>query len=242
MNILIPMAGDGSRFRQNGKHIIKPLIDIKGKPMAIRAIETLGLKGKLIIVLRKNEDGELIRATLKKYIDDFAVIWSEGPTEGPACSALLAKDLVNNNDPLIITNCDQIMTWDSFAFSKFLESVDYDGVIVTYFCDKEKNSYARCGVDGLVDLVLEKVILSDISLNGIHYWKRGSDFVWSAEEMIRTNGRSVNGEFYISQTYNYLINNGQSVGIYHIPNSWHHAVGIPEDLETFLNNANIRLK
>lgn len=242
MNILIPMAGEGSRFRQSGKHIIKPLIDIKGKPMAIRAIETLGLDGRLIVVLRKSEDGETIYGTLKQHINSFEVVWSEGLTEGPACSALLAKDLINNNDPLIITNCDQIMTWDSNAFSKYLMAVDYDGIMVTYFCDKEKNSYARCNSCGLVDLVLEKVVLSDISLNGIHYWRRGSDFVWSAEEMIRTNGRSVNGEFYISQTYNYLINNGRTVGIYHIPNSWHHAVGIPEDLETFLNNASIRLE
>jgi dTDP-glucose pyrophosphorylase len=242
MNILIPMAGDGARFKQSNKNVIKPLIDIRGKPMAIRAIETLGLEGRLIVVLRKNEDGNTIYKVLKTYLNNFEVVWVEELTQGPACSALLAKSYIDNTEPLIITNCDQIMTWDPHGFSNYIKNINYDGIIVTYFCDKNKNSYAKCRADGLVDLILEKVVLSDISLNGIHYWKHGKDFVWSVEEMVSKNGRSVNGEFYISQTYNYLIDKGCKVGIYHIPNSWHHAVGIPEDLENFLNNENIQFK
>lgn len=235
MNILIPMAGEGRRFQKDdNKKIIKPLIDVFGKPMAVRAIETLGIDGKLIFVVQDNEVGYKILNEISKYYKNYRAYFVKELTDGPAVSALAAESAINNSEDLIITNCDQIMTWDQYAFSVFQKNIDYDGIIVTYFCNKNKNSYAKVGKDGLVKEIREKEIISDISLNGIHYWKHGSDFVISAKEMIKKNHRSINGEFYIGPTYNYLINNGKRVGIYHVPNSQHHAIGIPEDLERYI--------
>jgi hypothetical protein len=124
------------------------------------------------------------------------------------------------------------MEWNSDTF--FLNVRQYDGAIVTYHSDTDKNSYARINKQGLVTEVREKEVISNISLNGIHYWKQGRSFVDSAENMIANNDRAPNGEFYVGPTYNYMIKRKQRVGIYHIPNQQHHAVGVPIDLENYL--------
>ena len=236
MNIIFLMAGEGRRFKQNNQQVVKPLIDVLGKPMAVQAIKTLGLHGKIIVVLQQNETGFLILDTLKKYFLDIQAVFVEKLTEGPACSALAAKDLINNDEQLIITNCDQILTWDSQAFQTFLNHIHYDGVIVTYHCESTKNSYAKTNNKGIVEVIKEKEVISDISLNGVHWWKKGSYFVDAAESMINSNDKNA-GEYYVGPSYNYMIKAGRKVGIYHIPVSHHHAIGVPEDLERYIKNA-----
>jgi hypothetical protein len=157
-------------------------------------------------------------------------------TQGPASSALLFKDQINNSDELVIANCDQIMEWTS---SRFLDYVrHYDGAVVTYHADTDKNSYARVNKEGLVQEIREKQVISNISLNGIHYWQQGQYFVSSAEAMIQANDRAPNGEFYIGPSYNYMVKAEKTVGIYHIPNQFHHPVGVPDDLDKFIRYEN----
>jgi len=233
INILIPMAGRGVRFKDQGYPYHKPLIDILGKPMIIRTIESLEIpNARYLFVISKNEYSDLVKSTIRKSIEDCMFVEIDYVTEGPACSALLYKDQINNDDELIIANCDQIMEWNSDTF--FLNVRQYDGAIVTYHSDTDKNSYARINKQGLVTEVREKEVISNISLNGIHYWKQGRSFVDSAEDMIANNDRAPNGEFYVGPTYNYMIKRKQRVGIYHIPNQQHHAVGVPIDLENYL--------
>jgi len=238
MNIIFLMAGEGTRFKIKNSDIIKPLIDIHGSPMAVHAMQTLGMEGEKIVILQKNETGFKIEKEINKYFNKIKFLYTEKLTDGPACSALIAKDYIKNDDELIITNCDQILSWDSLAFKTFIKHINYDGIIVTYHCSSTKNSYAQMNKNGTVSKIKEKEVLSDVSLNGVHYWKRGKDFVESAEKMIQNNERYKN-EFYVGPTYNYLIEEGKIVGIYHIPASQHHAIGTPEDLERYLNNANI---
>ena len=118
----------------------------------------------------------------------------------------------------------------------FLHNVRmYDGAVVTYHSDTEKNSFARLDKKGFVTEIREKEVISNVSLNGIHYWGKAFRFFVSAKEMIAKNDRAENGEFYIGPTYNYMIKNNYRVGIYHIPNEQHHPVGVPADLEKYLN-------
>jgi dTDP-glucose pyrophosphorylase len=238
MNILIPMAGEGRRFKEGNYETPKPLIQIFGKPMAINAIESLGLKGQLIIVVQDNEIGYAIRDTILAEYPNTITCYAKCLTEGPACSALLAKEYIDNDIPLVITNCDQILTWDAHAFDVFLKNIDYDGLIVTYTTEKPINSYARLDKLGLVSEIKEKEVISDISLNGIHCWAKGSYFVSSSESMVYNKEKSINGEYYIGPSYNSLIKDGKKIGIYHIPSCQHHAVGIPEDLNRYIEYAN----
>ena len=231
VNILIPLAGLGSRFPSD-IYPIKPLIPINGVPMIVRAVQSLGIKGQYIFVVRLNEHTEGIIDTLYKHIPYAHIVYTRELTEGPACSALMCESIINNNSKLVIANCDQIMEWNSYSFMKHASV--YDGCVVTYNHNTEKNSYAKLDEQGNVLYIREKEVISNISLNGIHYWRHGKYFVESAKRMIEANER-YNNEYYIGPSYNYMIAAGHKVGIHHIPNSQHHAVGTPEDLETYLN-------
>jgi NDP-sugar pyrophosphorylase family protein len=240
MNILIPMAGLGSRFLTKGFTIPKPLIDVNGTPMIIKAIKSLGIvDANYLFVIAKNSHTELVKEQISKAVPS-QFIEIDYITEGPACSALLFESIIDTDEELIIANCDQIMEWNSTLF--LMNSREYDGTVVTYHETTDKNSYAKVNDKGYVTEIREKQTISNISLNGIHYWKHGKTFVKSAKEMIAADDRAPNGEFYVGPTYNYMIKDGLSVGIYHIPNQMHHAVGIPEDLERYIEHENSKVR
>ena len=226
MNIIIPMAGLGSRFKTSGYTVPKPLIPIEGKPMIQHAIDTLGIKGNYIFITQKEHN---LKPHLEAIYPGCKVIEIDYITKGSACTVLLAKKYINNDLPLIITNCDQIMWWDNNSFSTFIKNYPHDGFVVTYTENTPKNSYVKLNKEGFAVEFAEKKVISSISLNGIHYWKRGKYFVHSAENMIKTN-EQYNNEFYVAPTYNGLIKDGKKIGVYHIPNEQHNAVGTPEDL------------
>jgi hypothetical protein len=200
--------------------------------MITRAIESLDIDGQYHFVLRNDEFLKITQDVITKVVKNPRFIVVNETTEGPACSVLLFREHINNNDELITANCDQIMEWDSKLF--FHNVRLYDGAVVTYYSDTDKNSYVKLDKKGHAIQFAEKEVISNISLNGIHYWRQGSHFVTSAEAMIAADDRAPNGEFYIAPSYNYMINAGLVVGIFHIPIEQHHAVGVPIDLERFL--------
>jgi NDP-sugar pyrophosphorylase family protein len=236
MNIIIPMAGRGSRFTEKKILIPKPLIDIHGKPMIQRAVESLNLDGQWKFIIRIDEHQDRVSNMIQTIKPGSDIINIDYVTEGPASTALLFKDDINTDEELIIANCDQIMEWTSDRFLDYVRY--YDGAVVTYHADTDKNSYARVNKEGLVQEIREKQVISNISLNGIHYWKKGRYFVEAALAMIEANDRAPNGEFYIGPSYNHMIAQGHTVGIYHIPNQFHHPVGVPDDLDEFLRYEN----
>ena len=232
MNIVIPMAGSGSRFFGTHK-VSKPLIQVIDKPMIQQVIESLALFGKYCFVIRKDSFYDKIVDLLTSITPFCKIITVDYLTEGPACSALLAD--ISDNEELIITNCDQIMWWDSELFLEAARNYKYDGMIVTYEADTPKNSYCLIDKKGFVSKVREKEVISNISLNGIHYWKKGSYFIESAKLMIDKKDTATNGEYYVGPTYNYMIDYfNRKVGIYHIPNYQHNPVGVPEDLDKYI--------
>lgn len=236
LNILIPMAGLGDRFKQSGYTTIKPLISIFNKPMIQWAVESLGIDGNFIFVVNtKNELHMELIHILKTLKPECTIIETDYLTEGPASSCLLAKSYVDNEEPLLITNCDQIMTWEINKFKEYVETFDGDGFVVTYDSNTTKNSYIRVDDSGVGVELAEKKVISSLSLNGIHFWKKGKDFVYSAEKMIKMNKR-VNDEFYIAPTYNELIAIGKIIRNYSIDKNHHWPVGTPEDLNTFVEN------
>ena len=232
VNIVIPMAGLGSRFPKDKYYLPKPLIDVNGKPMIQRAIESLDIDGQYHFVLRNDEFLKITQDVISKTVKNPRFVVIDKTTEGPACSVLLFKEFINTNDELITANCDQIMEWNSELF--FHNVRLYDGAVVTYYSDTDKNSYVKLDRQGRAIQFAEKEVISNISLNGIHYWKHGKDFVLTAEQMIEADDRAPNGEFYISMSYNYMIKANKEIGIFHIPIEQHHAVGVPIDLERFL--------
>lgn len=238
-NIVIPMAGTGNRFRINGYKDIKPMIKIGKKRMIELVIDSIGINGKFIFIVssHNNQSNELIKL-LNVITDKPEIIEIDYLTDGPASSVLLAKEFINSNDPLIVTNCDQILEWDSNDFLKKITETNKDGIVVTYNASTEKNSYVKLNDNGDAVLFAEKKVISEYSLNGIHFWKKGYDYVTSAESMIHKNIR-VNNEFYIAPTYNEMILDNKKIGVYHIDKNKHWPVGTPDDFKKYLKHANL---
>jgi dTDP-glucose pyrophosphorylase len=225
MNILIPAAGKGSRFSEAGFNLPKPLINVDNQHMIVRAVESLKLQGRFIFILQ--ESLRHIENLLKKVAPDCVIIYIDYYTSGAAISSLLAESHINNDDELIIANCDQIMEWNVDVALDELRQ--YDAGVVTLKSSDVKHSYVLLDSHGNVKQFAEKKVISNIALTGIHYWKKGSDFVNSAKELINTS----EPEYYIAPTYNLLIQQGKKIGIHNIDESMIHFVGTPQDLKLY---------
>ena len=208
MNILIPMAGLGSRFSIAGYSFPKPLIPVKNfndKPMIQVVIENLNIDANHIFIVRKEHYEKYnLKQLLTAIVPKSKIIVIDNVTEGAACTTLLAKELINNNDPLLIANSDQFLEWNSSEFMYSMMSDKIDGGIVTFNNSHPKWSYVKQDENGFVTEVKEKEVISNEATVGIYYWKTGVDYVKYAEQMISKNLR-VNGEFYTCPVYNEAI-------------------------------------
>src|SRR5210317_1696234 len=234
LNVLIPMAGAGSRFQQAGYTFPKPLIDVEGKPMIQVVVENLGIDANFIFVVQKEHREKYNLDTLLNLIaPNCKIVEVDGLTEGAACTALLAKEHIDNENPLFFANSDQFVEWDSTEFMYKMNETDADGGIVSFRATHPKWSFAKVDESGLVTEVAEKNPISDIATVGYYYWKKGSDFVKYAEDMIEKDIR-VNNEFYVCPVFNQAIEDGKEIRTFDIPKMW--GLGTPEDLKEYLEN------
>lgn len=232
MNIVIPMAGAGSRFQKSDYTFPKPLIDVGGKPMIQRVMENININAKYIFIVQKeHRDKYNLDMMFKLFVDKFEVVETEGVTEGAACTVLLAKEHIDTDEPLFIANADQILEWNSNNFMYKMQEQKNDGCIVTFTSTHPMWSFAKVDKNGIVTKVAEKNPISNIATTGLYYWTCGSDFVKYAEQMITRNIR-VNNEFYVCPVYNQAIEDGKIISTYHIDKMW--SLGTPEDLNYYL--------
>lgn len=231
MNVLIPMAGAGSRFEAAGYTFPKPLIEVHGKPMIQVVVENLAIDARFIFVVRaeQREKYQLDRL-LGLIAPECEIVEVDHLTEGAACTALLAKDLINSDSPLFFANSDQYVEWSSSEFFYKMQESGCDGGIVTFKATHPKWSFAKVRPDGLVSEVAEKNPISDDATAGLYYWKHGSDFVRFAESMIKKNIR-VSNEFYVCPVFNEAISAGKRIKAYQVDRMW--GLGTPEDLTEF---------
>jgi HAD superfamily hydrolase (TIGR01509 family) len=243
-HVVIPMAGEGSRFKQAGFDIPKPFIPVGGKPMIQWVIENMiprnipqehyRLKFHLIVRTSHVKGNQLDKLFWDVPTNvSYTYHTTDGLTEGAACSVLLAEKEINNNEPLLIINSDQYLEWNPDVFYKCLLNSGYDGTILTFYqpdASDLKWSYAKVNPEGLVTEVQEKKWISPYATVGLYGWKRGKDYVTYAKQMIQKNIR-VKNEFYVCPVYNEAIEDGQTVRVKLCSGMW--GLGVPEDLETF---------
>jgi HAD superfamily hydrolase (TIGR01509 family) len=234
MNVLVPMAGAGSRFAQAGYTFPKPLIDVNGKPMIQVVVENLNIEAHYIFLVQKEHYEKYnLKHLLNLIAPGCDVVQVDGVTEGAACTTLLAKDLINSNEPLLTVNSDQFVEWNSNEVLYAWSADNIDGGILTFKGTHPKWSFANIGDNGFVSRVAEKDPISDNATVGIYYWRKGSDYVKYAEQMIDKNIRT-NNEFYVCPVFNEAIQDGKKIRIKEIPKMW--GLGTPEDLNYFLQN------
>jgi NDP-sugar pyrophosphorylase family protein len=239
-NIVISLAGKSERFFNNG--FIKPkfFLPMKdGRTMIENAIDSLNIPGELLLIVQKEHCEKFaVDSFLKEKYPSAKICYLDKYTDGAAESCYLAaKDFIDNDTPLVISNCDQALEWDSKDFIDC--TLASDGAVLTYYANTTRNSYASVENGGTrITKTAEKEIISTYSLVGVHSWKRGSDFCRSVEDMLKNNIRA-NNEYYVSITYNYLIAQGKNIHIVPLKEEsgeiyW--TVGTPETYYNYLQD------
>jgi NDP-sugar pyrophosphorylase family protein len=232
INILIPMAGNGQRFIDAGYKNPKFLIDILGKTMIERVAKSLNIDGNYIyIVQKKHYDEYNLENVLNSITPNCKIIKIEDKTDGAARTTLFAENLINNENPLIIFNSDQIVEWDTANFKNFINN-KIDGAIVTFKATDSKWSYVKINNLNLIEEVAEKKQISDDATVGIYYWSKGSDYIHYAKKMIEKEIK-VNNEFYVAPVYNQAILDNKKIFSFPSKKMW--GVGTPEDLEIYIS-------
>jgi len=243
MNIVIPMAGQSSRFFKDGFTVPKYLLPISQKDPYITMIEgaadSLHMNGRLIFIIQREHTMYGTDTFLRKAYPESVILYLERYTGGCVESVYeAAKGYIDNDMPLVISNCDQFLEWDSTEFLEICSQPHVDGCVLTYYATTEKNSY--CSIDSEKRCLefREKKVISEHSLVGVHYWKRGSDFIESAEDMLSRNVRDA-GEYYVSTSYNYLLQKGKYITICPMKDTEvYHSIGVPETYYEFLQKKN----
>ena len=236
MNVLIPMAGRGSRFATQGYTFPKPLIDVKGKPMIQVVTENLNIKANYTFIVQKEHyEKYSLQHLLNLIAPGCNIVQVDGITEGAACTTLLAKEYIDNDEPLLMANSDQFVEWDSNETLYAFSNGNCDGGIITFPATHPKWSYAKLGEDGYVSEVAEKKPISEHATVGIYWWAKGSDYVKYAEQMIEKDIR-VNNEYYVCPVFNEAIGDGKKVRIKEIEKEGMWGIGTPEDLNYFLEH------
>lgn len=237
LNIVIPMAGRGSRFADAGYDVPKPFIPVQGKPMIEWVVDNVRPSRPhrfVFLCLAEHLRRYDFAARLTEIAPGSEVIAVDGVTEGAACTVLLARDLIDGDAPLMTANSDQWVDADIDEYLQCADDPTEAGLIMTMWADHPKWSYVRLD-DGVVVEVVEKEVVSNEATVGIYNFAHGADYVRAADEMIARDLR-VNGEFYVAPTYNQLIAEGLSIGYDNIGSVEDNVYGLgtPEDLELFL--------
>lgn len=239
LNIVVPMAGRGSRFAKAGYEMPKPLIEIHGHPMieCVTKNITPSVEHKFIyLCLAEHLEKYDLERRLKSFSANCVIVPVNKVTEGAACTVLLAKEFIDNDDPLMIANSDQYVDID---INNYLAAgAGLDGLIMTMFADDNKWSFIKFDAARHVTMVREKEVISNEATVGIYNFAHGRDYVNCAEQMIELNLR-VNNEFYVAPVYNIFIERGAKVGFYNIGklDAGMYGLGVPDDLNKFLANS-----
>jgi NDP-sugar pyrophosphorylase family protein len=235
VNIVMPMAGLGSRFREAGFTRPKPLIDVKGRPMYAWATESLPLDhcSKLIFVLLASqpECPDLRRDIEERYARHRPIVLTVPElTAGQAVTVLRAKEFIDRDEPLLIHNADTAFDIDH-SWVRQAETDRLDGALLVFESREKRWSYSRENQEGLVEEVREKVVISPWATTGTYWFRRGSDFVHAAEARLDASHREA-GEFYVGPLYNDLVARKARIKNFVIRRLY--CFGTPEDLSVTL--------
>lgn len=236
VNIVIPMAGYGSRFTSAGYKDPKPLIDVFGKPMIQAVIDNLRPQQphRFVFICQSAhyEEYGLERLFQESLGDNWDCVQLDGVTEGAACTVLTASHLIDDLSDLIIANSDQIVDCDMSKFLKFARDSSCDGLVMTFPASDTKWSYISLNSDGCGVEVAEKRVISPHATVGIYHFSSGKSFIAGANQMIAKDIR-VNNEYYVAPVYNELIAAGKKIRILEIGESAMHGIGTPADLQEY---------
>ncbi|MBM3270098.1 MAG: glycosyltransferase family 2 protein [Candidatus Sericytochromatia bacterium] len=237
MNLLLLMAGGDDAFREAGYVYPKNLTEIHELPLVQRVIESLRPLIKrgnsLICCIRKEENQQVHTGSVIRLLAPEAhIVEIDGITGGAACTALLAVEYVNTDEPLLVINGDCLLSLDLGRAIADFERRGLDGGIVVFDAVHPRWSYVKLGEADLVVETAEKRPISNLATAGVYWFARGRDFVYAATEMIRKDDQ-VNGQFYVCPAYNQLILRQARIGIFRVPRQAYHSLANPRGVRQY---------
>ncbi|MBP5107671.1 glycosyltransferase family 2 protein, partial [Pseudomonas protegens] len=238
LQIIVPMAGAGSRFAVAGYKDPKPLIPVHGVPMIKVVIDNLTPQRdhKFIFICQAaHVEAYGLREKLSTWAPGCKIVELNGVTEGAACTVHAAKALIDNEHPVMIANSDQFVDLDIDDYLAAMDAAAADGIIMTMKADDPKWSFVGFNETGTINRVVEKEVISDEATVGIYNFRSGRQLISAIEQMFEKDLR-VNGEFYVAPAYNEIIDQGARVIHYTVGSEGHgmYGLGIPTDLDYFL--------
>ena len=240
--VLIPMAGAGARFSKEGYNTPKPLISVDGIPMVGAAAKSLPKANRYIFIYRKEHIKESdLKVTLDSHLGiDSTIIGIEKLTEGEVCTCLHACSVLDPEQPLLISACDNSMVWDEEKYTRLVEDVNNDCIVWTFrgypgaIWNPQMYSWVE-QEDGIVKRVSVKEPISDTpeqdaGITGAFWFRKARYFIEAANSLISSNER-INREFHLDACINNLLNHGRKAVVFDVNRyiCW----GTPNELRTW---------
>ena len=237
INIVIPMAGAGNRFRVAGYDLPKPFIDINGSMMIERVLDSIKVPNASYTLIIQEQFKNENQLQLKKISDKYSVkfVCVKGLTQGASCTALAAYKEIDKNDTVVFVDSDNIFNKE--VFNDFIQDAltrNIDGSLLTVKSKDKCFSYARTNIEGFLTETKEKEVISDHAITGAYLFRFGRDFIDCAIDMMIYGDKSKN-EYYMSNVYNWAVLHGLRIGIYDIKLTDWKCVGTPDQLESFIS-------
>lgn len=242
LQIIMPMAGEGSRFKNHAYDVPKPLIKSNGKPLFLRALSSLdGInvnKSYTFIVRQEHICNYEIDKVIKTYFPDAHIAFVERTTKGAVETVLYAEPYINDNDGVLVIDCD--LEFSSTDYNRTIEnclSTDMPemngGILVSFHSTNERYSYAAVDKNNVVTETAEKKVISSNALIGSYFFSHGKTFLRAAHHLMREQNLQY-PELYVSLLYNYLIEDKLKIALTKADN--YYSYGTPDELELSENN------
>ncbi len=240
LHILMPMAGEGSRFAKAGWTTPKPLIELNGQPLfkhAISSVAAEGIQMKYSFIVRQEHiDNYAIDKGIRSFLPEANIFSVLKTTRGAVETCLMAESAIADDDAIIVMDCD--LEFRSKEFLRIIKSILFEpvemssgGALVSFESDQPKYSYAELGEDGLVKRTAEKEVISSHALCGAYFFSTGKEFKQIAHRLL-DEPEFKKPEYYVSLLYNYMLEKGEKV--YLAPMEEYYSYGTPEELIRYL--------
>ena len=237
LNVIIPMASK-SIFFEDEKYIYpKPLIEINGKTMIQHVVEnlkTITQDIQFIFIVSNSDCSKYHLDSILKLIagNDCIILKLDKETKGAACSVLMAIEYINNDEPLVIANSDQIIAENLNSIISAFQKKNVDAGVVCFETVHPRWSFVRLNEQNKIMETAEKRPLSKNAIAGFYYFKKGSFFIDAAMNSIEKDA-NVNGIYYIAPVLNEMVLKNLNMEIYKIANEKYHTFYSPQKIEEF---------
>lgn len=240
LHIIMPMAGEGSRFRKEGWETPKPLIELKGKPLFMRAINSVSVNEIPLkysfIVRQEHIDKYQIDKYIKEKLPEANIFSVKKTTRGAVETCLIAEPAINSDDAIIVMDCDLEFQSQELIYninqilSQPSEKVN-GGLLVSFNSNLPKYSYAEIDKNNIVKRTAEKEVISSHALCGAYFFSSAKSFLKAAHQLLNETNFN-KPEFYVSLLYNYLLKDGETVKLCQMEK--YCSYGTPEELKQYL--------